>query len=470
MSSTEVATTPFIASPAEAGAWRRWEAVAVGAVVLLAVALRLNGYAVAPGFTDNADEIQFTWAGLNLILHGDPYTWSYFSGYPSYDDFRAFGQNYPLVHHWMDHPPLFAYLMGAWVWLLGVRDMGSVTPEQVRAVPVALSSVSVLLAYLLGRRLLGPRAAFLGALLLATSPGAVLLGREVEPEALQAVMLLLALLFTLRLGESAANPAGEIGALLLLCVLAPLAKVSGIAVAGTCALVLAVRGRWRLSAGTAAAGAGGLLLFAAYGAIVDWGLFSHIITAQANNRIGVMSGYDFLAAMVGVNRRLRDGWWLLGWLGLATLMAARGRRRDLYLVWPAAAYAATMLVLAGERQVEQYGWYRWIIYPEVYLGAGWLAWWAVARPRLDRLALLLVLGGATATNWWLGGIGATWVPNPVMLAGLLLALLLPAGLAAWRTTPGARLWARRVAVLGLSVIVMGNVVESIYLADIFTRL
>jgi len=44
-------------------------------------------------------------------------------------------------------------------------------------------------------------------------------------------------------------------------------------------------------------------------------------------------------------------------------------------VWPAAAYAATMLVMAGERQIEAYGcWYKVMVYPEIYLAAGWLTW------------------------------------------------------------------------------------------------
>ena len=61
---------------------------------------------------------------------------------------------------------------------------------------------------------------------------------------------------------------------LLLCALAaPLAKVSGIAVAGICAMILVAEGRWRLAAATLGAGLAGLALFVVYGAIVDWRLF-----------------------------------------------------------------------------------------------------------------------------------------------------------------------------------------------------
>jgi hypothetical protein len=152
-------------------------------------------------------------------------------------------------------------------------------------------------------------------------------------------------------------------------------------------------------------------------------------------------------------------------------VASRGARRELFLVWPAAAYVMTMLVLAGERQVEQYGWYRVIIYPELYLAAGWLAWEAVRRRSLALLTLLLVLGGATATNWWLGGPDLGWVPNPLLLAVLVAAVLFPAALVLWRAhEPRPRQIAVGVAGAALALIVVGNIVESWRLDLIFVHM
>jgi hypothetical protein len=453
------------------GSWPAWEVLALVAVTGVGLLLRLHLYTAAPAFTDNADEIQFTWGGLNLLLHHDAYTWSFYPGYPSYHTISAFGQKYPMVHHWMDHPPLFALLMGAWVWLLGARDMLAVTPEQVRLVPVALSTTTIVLVQLLGRRLIGPLAALSGAVLLATAPGAVLLGRQAEPEALQAVLLLLALLLTLRIVQGAGGR-WTLAVLLLCCLASPLLKVSGIAIAGICAVILAVYGRWALAGWVFAAGAIGILLFVGYGRVVDWRVFSTIWSVQAGNRIGVMSGFDFITAMAGVNRRLRDGWWILGWIALAGLaVARRGRRWDLFLVWPAAAYATAMLVLAGEKQAEQYGWYRVIIYPEIYLAAGWLAWEAIQRRSLALMTLLVVLGGATATNWWLGGPDDAWVPPPVLLVLLIVAVLAPVVLYRWRRNEP--LYGRLVAIVSMTafgIFVLGNAVESLWLDRIFFRM
>jgi 4-amino-4-deoxy-L-arabinose transferase-like glycosyltransferase len=469
-------STPSIASPEPSPAPapvlgpRGW--LALGAVLALALALRLHEYTLAPAFGDNADEVQFAWAGLNLIQHGDPYTWSLLPGYPTYTPFRSpyFATEFSMVHHWMDHPPLFSLIMGGWVWLLGDRNMEAVTPDQVRVLPVIFSTLSIGLVFLLARRLLGTAPALITGALLATAPAAVLFGREAEPESLLAVLLLAALLLTLRAVDGGAGRWSATG-LVVCALLSPLLKVPGVAVGGVCAVVLALEGRWRLAAATLAGTVAGLLLFVAYGAALDWQQFVRTWTVQAETRSGVMSGFDFITASAGVNRRLRDGWWILGWIGLGLLAAVRERRLELLLVWPPVAYAAAMLVMAGEAQAEQYGWYRLIIYPSVYLGAGWLAWEAVRRPSITLLGMLAVLGGASATNWWLGGPDASWLPDPIVLTLVLAGVLLLGALITLRPdSPTLRRRASDVAVAVLAFMVLGNAVESLLLARIFTRM
>jgi 4-amino-4-deoxy-L-arabinose transferase-like glycosyltransferase len=469
-------------------AWASWEWGAVAVVVLVALGLRLHGMTQAPRLTDNADELYFAWYGLNLILHGDAYTWSYLPGYPSTTILHAYGTTFPLVHHSMDHPPLFGLIIGGWCWLTGARDMLQVTATQVRTLPVVFGTLSVLLVHALGRRLLGPGPALLGATLLATAPGAVLVSRQAEPESLQALLLLAALLLTMRAVDGKAGPWSLVG-LLACCLAAPLLKVPGVAVAGICAPILAASRRWWWAGATLGAAAAGLLLFALYGWLVDWSLFVRIWSDQAATRSGMLSGFDFIAAAAGINRSLHDGWWLLGWIGLGVLAARGEQRRELFLVWPPVAYAAVMLVLAAELRVEQYAWYRLIVYPSVGLGAGWLAWEAVRRSSLPLLTLLMVLGGAASTNWWLGGAGATWVPNPFLLAALMAAVLVPAALCArptgWAgkgdlgvgrgerlapTSSTLRRWALGAGVAAVGFMLIGNTVESLLLPVIFTHM
>jgi MYXO-CTERM domain-containing protein len=457
---------PSLIERLEAAGWPTWELLALVAVTLLAFALRFHELTAAPLIGDNQDDLQFTWLGLNLIEHGDALTWSYFPGYASYNVLHAFGSTFPLVHDWMDHPPLFGYVMGGWVWLLGARSMLDVTPAQVHSLPAIFSTATVPLVYLLGRPMLGRVPSLIGAALLATAPAAVLMGREAEPESLQAILLLAALLATRRIVDRGPGR-WSLGVVLVCGLAAPFMKVSGIAIAGICLVILFVEGRWRLALATGLAGAGGLLLYVLYGWIVNWQLFLHIFGLQNGNRLGILTAIDFITAPTGINRSLHDGWWILGWIGLGLLLALRNRRRELFLVWPAVAYAAVMMVMAGTKQTEQYGWYKVIIYPEVYLAAGFLAWTVVSRASISGITMLLILGGATATNWWLGGIGRGWAPNPVLLVVLVLAILVPAAWSAWRQADEqVRRVAVAVAQAALVVLLLGNTIESVFLAQI----
>lgn len=451
--------------------WPRWEIVCLAAIALLGLLLRLHQDTAAPLITDNDDELQFTWLGLNLIVHHAATTWSYFPGYPAHTVFRDFGKTYPMVNDWLDHPPLFGYILGGFAWLLGDRTMTQVTAAQVRFLPVIFSSATIPLLHVFGRQLIDRRASLVAALLLATSPAAVLMGREGEPESLQAVLLLGSLLLTLWIVKRGRPGALSLGFLILFAVACPFMKVSGVAVGGICLVILFAFGHWRSAIAVLAGCAAGLLLYVLYGWIVDWHLFTVIWSEQVAHREGVMGAFQYLAFPSGINRELQDGWWLLGWIGLAILLSRRSWRRELFLVWPAFAYAATMLLMAGQAEVEQYGWYKVIIYPEVYLGAGCLAWYAVRERSLPALTALLVLGGATATNWWLGGTSAGWVPSPALLVIVIGAVLVPAAIAAWRRSDG--LW-QEVAVwaggLALGVIVLGNTVESLLVDAIFTHM
>jgi 4-amino-4-deoxy-L-arabinose transferase-like glycosyltransferase len=72
---------------------------------------------------------------------------------------------------YLDKPPLFYWLVGLSYGLFGVADWSA------RLIPALAIHGCILLTYLLGRRSLGERAAFWGALLLGFAPGLVSMGR-----------------------------------------------------------------------------------------------------------------------------------------------------------------------------------------------------------------------------------------------------------------------------------------------------
>jgi hypothetical protein len=60
------------------------------------------------------------------------------------------------------------------------------------------------------------------------------------------------------------------------------------------------------------------------------------------------------------------------------------------------------------------------------------------------------------------------VPDPLLLVALLVVVLLPAALLLWRPSDSrVRTWARGSAFAALAVMLLGNAVESFFLADVF---
>jgi hypothetical protein len=89
---------------------------------------------------------------------------------------------------YLDKPPLLYWLIEASYALFGVQVWAA------RLVPALAVHGCVLLVYLLGRRMIGERAAFWGALALALSPGWVTMGRLLLMDSLLSFLMTLAVL------------------------------------------------------------------------------------------------------------------------------------------------------------------------------------------------------------------------------------------------------------------------------------
>jgi 4-amino-4-deoxy-L-arabinose transferase-like glycosyltransferase len=352
---------------------RRWEPWAVVALLGAALAVRLLTYQALPHNVNN-DEFEWSWAGQSLLLHGHPSSWSYLAGYPPPKVMAN-----PVTHallpwqpRWVDHPPLFAALVGVFTLVAGETSPGSVSLTVIRLVPVLCSVVCVALLYMVVRRRLGAAVAVVAAALLAFTPVAIRASALVEAEWLLAVFLLSALLLVGRRGRFAAV------CLLAVCLLAPLAKVTGLVVPGSALVLLLFERRWRLALGVAAAGAVGMGLVVAWGAYVDWPAFVATTQAQFARHATPSSPLAFLlslAAGYGHRMPFRDPVWYAGLVGVVAALAvcvARRRVREALFVAPVVAMSLLMLVVAPGSVTQWNGWYRLAIYPVVYAGAAWL--------------------------------------------------------------------------------------------------
>jgi hypothetical protein len=440
------------------------EAPAAAAALLVALLLRALEYRDVPWTAPNPDEWNWAWAGLSQLL-GKPSTgWSIFwylypasVRSPSPPPFTE-----PLVHPYIDAPPLFSWLVGAVAWLDGDRTLDQVVHDPgYRVLAIALSLVGLLLVYLLGRLVVGVLPALVGLWLLATAPIAVLMGRLVAAEQVLAVLLLLALLAIHGLRR---NPGDRrlLALLVVCCLVAPGVKAPGLVIGVSAVLLLASRRQLlpALLAGAATlAGEAGAL---AYVAALDWHTYTAEV-AQRGRQLSGFSGYSFITAVTGFDgQHAVDGWWFLGWIGLVELLGRRRGDWDLLTV-PAIVYLLAMLGFAAE-YAASYGWYRIAIMPLVYLAAGRFLWLAVSELSLVRLALVAVVALATAANFG-PALGVRFTPG--VLVGVTLVAVLP-GLAVLAHR-GSYRFAFAAACALLALLIPVGVIEVFALGSIYGR-
>jgi 4-amino-4-deoxy-L-arabinose transferase-like glycosyltransferase len=446
----------------------RWSIAEILWVALIAAAafqLRTIDYPVRPALSNNWDEFAFAWSGLTLITRGVPYGWSFLPHYAVVTQFVSNGITFPLVHPFLDHPPLFSLLVGAEAWLFGARDLGDVTTAMTRPLAITLGALSVPLMYALARRVLPAGAAVIGTVLFATAPVAVLLGRVAESEALLSPLLLLALLLVTRVLSGEAGR-WTMAAIATCCAAATLTKVPGLATGLACAAVLAAGGRSRLALYPLGGAVAGLALYVGYGWLIDWKQFLAVISDQAARREGVLGAYEFVASPAGIGGTLRDGWWLLGWAGLAAV-GLRYRQGLRLLLWPVLTVALVIMLLGGESLVARYGWYRIYIYPIVYLGAGYACWEAVRTAALGWVAAVLMLGAATTVSLAVG-YGIPGSGPPAVAVETVALLVLGSALVAEgrRQTPWVMRVARGVSAGVVALALIGNILESAMMSSL----
>jgi hypothetical protein len=439
-----------------------WEVPIVAAASFLGLLLRLDQYRVVPFTAPNPDEWNWAWAGLSQLL-GMPSTgWSLFwQAYPA--GVRSLPPppfNEPLVHPYIDAPPLFSWLVGAVSWLDGDRTLNDVVHDPgPRLMGIGLSIAALLLAYLLGRLVIGILPAFVGLGLMAVAPIPVVLDRLVAAEQLLAVLLLAALLCVFHLRRDPGDRRW-LALLLACCLVGPAVKTPGLVVGASAVLLLASRRQFRLAALAGGAALVGELAVLAYTASLDWQTYTAEVSIRASQLSG-FTAYRFITNTTGFDgQQAFDGWWLLGWLGLAELIGRRRGDGDLLTV-PAVVYLLLMLGLAAVYS-SGYGWYRLTLIPIVYLSAGRFLWLAAAELSWLRLALAAVLAIATAANW---AVPLNVKFDPLLMGGVLLIAMLPA--LAVMVRPEARSWARSGAFALLALLIPVSLVEVANLGAIY---
>ncbi len=439
-----------------------WELIAAGGAAVIGLLLRLNQFTSIPYRAPNPDEWNWAWAGLSQLQGMPPTAWTLFwNAYP-----KSVWQDppppyiEPLVHPWVDAPPVFSWIIGLAAWLDGDRTLNDVINDpRPRLIGIGLSIVALVLAYLLGRMVFGTWPSLVGVWLLAVSPIPVVLDRLVAAEQLLAVLLLGTLIAVFHLRRDPKNRAW-LWLLLACCAVAPAVKAPGLVVGVSAALLLVTSRQFRFAGLAAIATVAAQVMVLGYEAALNWQAYTAEIAMRGSELSG-LTGYRFITNTTGFDhQQAYDGWWLLGWLGLAEIIGRRRPNFDLVAV-PSVVYLLLLLGTAAEYS-SGYGWYRLAVMPLVYLAAGRFLWLAALELSWVRLALAAALAIATLQNFGT----PLYLHFSASLIGLVLALAVLPAFAAL-ASPAIRHWARLGAFSLLVLLIPLGVIEVAELGYIY---
>jgi 4-amino-4-deoxy-L-arabinose transferase-like glycosyltransferase len=423
----------------------RWRARAGHVALLLILAFglgaRLFDYEVMPDFHENPDELFATWNGYQLLTDGTTQGWSLWAGEygdrvviepVSYFEARPF----QVIRPYLEHPPLLHLLAGAAAKLGGAQHYLHARLTHTRLVPIALFVPSLLLLFMIGRRLFpGTPTPYFAALLYSALPNVVVQQRVVKEEALLTPMALLGVYLLLRWDADAERRERFIWLAAFVTGLGALAKVPGAFFLPPLVLLFFMRGGLRPALLACAGGVLGLLPLLLYGAYVDLDLFVFSTGTQAGGRPAHWNILPRFFADGLINHNLvGHGHTLFVWLAYALAFGKLDAPRRAVLSLPL-IYLAALALSSGN---WTFGWYILPMMPFICLGAGHFLTDLVERPTFFGGLLLfglLVMYGFNFMHdlpWAMAPAG--WVVLRRIITPFMLVALVPFIVAeAWPT-------------------------------------
>ena len=392
-------------------------------IILLGFWLRFSNLSTIPRHGATFDEFAWTWQGINLIQKGVPMSWSPHPQYIDKQHLTYQGAAFWIVKPYLEHPPLFGIVSGAFALLNGVSDMYHVTLEKIRPLSLILGTFSIFMIFALCKNLYDKKTALIAALLYATIPTIVIGSRLVQNENFLIPFWLLSLYLVsiyLKTGKKVLLiSAGIIAGLL------SLAKVPWLVVGLSLSMILIYKRKWK-----DAFLVGGLAIlifsfFIFYGIYYDKELFFNLWRMQLSRYDISFSGiFSIFTNPLLVDWGYLDGWILFGWFSI--LLTLKNLKKNVMIIIPFIAYF--ILFAFAIPNEPAHGWYRYPFYPFLIISTALFIKEEFIKPSLSMVIFLMVVGLSLMANTWEKAFGFSY---PVYRISIIiwslpiLSLLLP---------------------------------------------
>lgn len=351
----------------EKNTMKKWVVSIILIAILLAGGLlRQHNLSVWPREGATFDEFAWTFQGISIITNGVPVSWSPHAAYTNKTEyFNPQGARFTLVKPYLEHPPLFGIVAGAFAKLQGIETFDDVTIAKIRPLALIMGLVSILAVFLLANAVYGNGVGLIASGVYAMLPTVVIGSRLVQNENFFIPLFLFALYFAYRYVESASKNKKLVTVHLiisaLLCGLLPLAKMPWLTASIAVISMFLFAKKWKAAGivlGTTGVFLGAWLI---YGYSTDAALFESLWKLQlARYDMAFDSLFILFRDPITADRLLVDGWIYFGWAAIIWL-STKDVKKNLPIILGFLAYFAVFVFAIPSEAMH--GWYRFPFYP-----------------------------------------------------------------------------------------------------------
>lgn len=387
-------------------------------ILFLGIILRTVNFTSVPRHGATFDEFAWTWLGINLIQKGVPISWSTHPQYKEKQEIRYQGASFLLVRPYLEHPPLFGLVSGAFALLSNVKDMYGVTLQKIRPLAIILGTFSILIVYLLTKEFYGTGVALISSLLYATVPTIAIGSRLVQNENFLIPFWLLSLFFILRYLKTGKKRFRNVAT--IIAGLLSLAKVPWLIAGFSLFLILIYKKKIKDALFTILVTFSLFLLFIIYGIYFDKNLFFNLWSLQLNRYDISFSGlFSLFKDPLLIDRGYLDGWIYFGWISIVIL--ASDLRKNFLILIPFISYF--VLYIFAIPNEPAHGWYRYPFYPFLLISLAIILKEEFVKPTLRFVIFLFLVGLSLLFNTWQQSFGFSLIIYRISILILSIPIL-----------------------------------------------
>lgn len=340
------------------------------------------------------EEYAYSWTGIHLIESGVPKTWSPAGKFQEQDivfSGKMTGSNAELnvdiLSPWLDLPPLYGLLSGGVAHLYGADKWSVLPASYIRLPALFFAFATTIFIFLLTRKLFGFWTAMLATAIYSLSPLFVFSQRLSVAENGISFCYILVIYLTLLYLEK--QRWYFLLPLPIFIGLAGLMKQTGFLIVFFIIFLLLKNKLWKEIVFVFLGIIPFLGAFIAYGAAVDWNLFSQITLQQGNRPVGFL-GLPFLLMSPGYSIDFfYDGWYIFSFFATIYLAITKFTDERFQIISLSFIFWA-MVVVFSAGQTDVLLWYHFPFFPFLAISGALLLIEIIKQPNF--ITTILVIG------------------------------------------------------------------------------